>query len=100
MQKVQPYQNNLRGACEKGREQDSSRDSSVYKDIRLQVLREVVWMKENGSSMIMNKLTKDQILIAISTLILLFTAMINWNIYSWLTLLAIIVILIAWYFKK
>jgi len=57
-------------------------------------------MKENGSSMIMNKLTKDQILIAISTLILLFTAMINWNIYSWLTLLAIIVILIAWYFKK
>jgi len=57
-------------------------------------------MKENGSSMIMNKLTKDQILIAISTVILLFTAMINWNIYSWLTLLAIIVILIAWYFKK
>jgi len=48
----------------------------------------------------MNKLTKDQILIAISTVILLFTAMINWNIYSWLTLLAIIVILIAWYFKK
>jgi len=57
-------------------------------------------MKENGSSMIMNKLTKDQILIAISTVILLFTAMINWNIYSWLTLLAIIVMLIAWYFKK
>jgi len=48
----------------------------------------------------MNKLTKDQILIAISTVILLFTAMITWNIYSWLTLLAIIVILIAWYFKN
>jgi len=57
-------------------------------------------MKQNGGSTIMNKLTKDQIMIAISTVILLFTAMINWNIYSWLTLLAIIVILIAWYFRK
>jgi len=57
-------------------------------------------MKEKGSSTNVNKLTKDQILVAISTVILLFTAMINWNIYSWLTLLAIIVILIAWYFKK
>ena len=35
--------------------------------------------RENGSSTIMNKLTKDQILIAISTVILLFTAMINWS---------------------
>jgi len=26
--------------------------------------------------------------------------MINWNIYSWLILIAIIIILIAWYFKK
>ncbi len=48
----------------------------------------------------MNKLTKDQIMIAISTVILLFTAMIDWNIYSWLILLEIIVILIAWYSRK
>lgn len=48
----------------------------------------------------MNKLTRDQILTAISIIILLFTAMINWNIYSWLILVAIILILIAWYFKK
>jgi len=48
----------------------------------------------------MKKLTKDQILTSISIIILLFTAMINWNIYSWLILVAIIIILIAWYFKK
>ena len=48
----------------------------------------------------MSKLTKDQILTAISVIILLFSAMINWNIYSWLVLIAIIFILMAWYFKK
>jgi len=48
----------------------------------------------------MKKLTKDQILTSISIIILLFTAMINWNVYSWLILVAIIIILIAWYFKK
>lgn len=46
------------------------------------------------------KSTKDNIVTAISITILLFTAMINWNIYSWLILVAIILILIAWYFKK
>jgi len=48
----------------------------------------------------MAKLAKDEILTAIAITILLFTAMINWNIYSWLILVAIIVILIARYFKK
>ena len=48
----------------------------------------------------MSKLTKDQILTAISVIILLFSAMINWNTYSWLVLIAIIFILMAWYFKK
>jgi len=48
----------------------------------------------------MKKMTKDQILVAISTLILLFSAMINWNVYSWLVLIAVILILMAWYFKK
>ena len=48
----------------------------------------------------MSKLTKDQVLTAISVIILLFSAMINWNIYSWLVLIAIIFILMAWYFKK
>ncbi|MEM2082915.1 MAG: hypothetical protein QXY18_05890 [Nitrososphaerota archaeon] len=48
----------------------------------------------------MKKLTKDQILTSISIIMLLFTAMINWNVYSWLILIAIIIILIAWYFKK
>jgi len=48
----------------------------------------------------MNKLSKDKIVTAISIILLLFTAMINWNIYSWLILIAIILILSAWYFKK
>ena len=45
------------------------------------------------------KLTKDEILTAIVIIILLFTAMINWNVYSWLIFVAIVIILIAWYFK-
>jgi len=50
--------------------------------------------------MLMNKMTRDQILTAIVVILLLFTAMINWNIYSWLILVAIILILFAWYFRK
>jgi len=48
----------------------------------------------------MNKMTRDQILTAIVVILLLFTAMINWNIYSWLILIAIILILFAWYVRK
>lgn len=48
----------------------------------------------------MKKLSKDQILTTISIILLFFTAMVNWNIYSWLILAAIILVLIAWYFKK
>lgn len=47
----------------------------------------------------LKKLNKDEILTAVAVAILLFTAMINWNIYSWLVLLATIVILAAWYFR-
>ena len=45
-------------------------------------------------------MTKDEILIAIAVVILLFSAMIDWNVYSWLILIGIIVILIAWYSRK
>lgn len=48
----------------------------------------------------MDKLTKDQIVMIISIIILLLTAMINWNIYSWLILAAIIMIVAAWYIKS
>ena len=48
----------------------------------------------------MNALTKDQVVVMISVIILLFTAMINWNIYSWLILVAIIMIVTAWYIKN
>jgi len=44
-------------------------------------------------------LTKDEILTAIVIVILLFTAMVNWNIYSWLIFVAIVIILITWYSK-
>jgi len=45
-------------------------------------------------------MTKDEILTAIAVFILLFSAMIDWNVYSWLILVGIIVILFAWYFRK
>jgi len=48
----------------------------------------------------MRKMTKDEILTAISVVILLFTAMVNWNLYSWLILLATITVLFAWYFRS
>ncbi|MCW3974915.1 MAG: hypothetical protein NWE86_01565 [Candidatus Bathyarchaeota archaeon] len=48
----------------------------------------------------MGTLIKDQIVVIISVIILLFTAMINWNIYSWLILVAISLIVIAWYIKS
>jgi len=53
-----------------------------------------------GIETTMNKLSKDKILTTISIILLLFTAMIKWNIYLWLTLGAIILILFAGYFKK
>ena len=40
-------------------------------------------------------MTKDEILTAISIILLMFTAMVNWNIYSWLILGAIIIALFA-----
>ncbi|MDD5502189.1 MAG: hypothetical protein PHH26_01860 [Candidatus Thermoplasmatota archaeon] len=43
---------------------------------------------------------KDDILMLIAIVILLASAMINWTILSWLTLLGVMVLLFAWYFKK
>jgi len=45
-------------------------------------------------------MTKHNVLIAIAVFILLVSAMIEWNVYSWLILVGIIVILFAWYFRK
>ena len=45
-------------------------------------------------------MTKDEILTAIAVIILLFSAMIDWNIYSGLILVGIVVFLFAWYFRK
>lgn len=43
---------------------------------------------------------KDEILTSFAVIILLFTALIDWNLYSWFILVGIIFILFAWYFKK
>ncbi|MFH1225511.1 MAG: hypothetical protein V1676_06945 [Candidatus Diapherotrites archaeon] len=48
----------------------------------------------------MANFTKDHILTTAAVVLLLFTAMIDWNIYSWLILVAVIAILAAWYFRK
>lgn len=48
----------------------------------------------------MAKFTKDQIMTTAAVVLLLFTAMIDWDIYSWLILVAVIAILAAWYFRK
>lgn len=42
-------------------------------------------------------MTREEILTAIAVTILLFTAIVNWNIYSWLIFVVIVIILIAWY---
>jgi len=45
-------------------------------------------------------MTKNETLTIIAVLLLLFSAMITWNIYSLLIFLAIILILTAWYLNQ
>jgi len=47
----------------------------------------------------MRKFKKEDAILAISIIILLFSAMIEWNVYSWLVLVGIILVLLAWYKK-
>jgi uncharacterized membrane protein len=54
-------------------------------------------IKPTKNNMLKNK---DQILISIAVFILLLTTMINWTVYSWLVLAAVIILLFAWYFKR
>jgi 4-hydroxybenzoate polyprenyltransferase len=46
------------------------------------------------------KIKKDEAMTIAAALILLFTAMIEWNSFSFLMLLAVVLILSAWYFKR
>ena len=48
----------------------------------------------------MKKMDKEKALTAVAISILLFTALIDWNIYSWLILVGVILILLGWYKKK
>ena len=43
---------------------------------------------------------RGEILTTVAILILLFTALIDWNIYSWLILVGIVIILFTWYGRK
>jgi hypothetical protein len=42
---------------------------------------------------------KDEILTIVSILILVFTALITWTVMSYLILLAVVLLILAWYFK-
>jgi hypothetical protein len=44
--------------------------------------------------------SKDDYLIAYSILLLVVTGLINWNIYSWFALLAIMLLISVWYLRK
>ncbi len=48
----------------------------------------------------MKEFSKDDILTAVAILILFVTAMITFTIFSWLVLVAIILLLIAWYYRS
>jgi hypothetical protein len=47
----------------------------------------------------MKRMSKDDILTTVAILLLFITAMITFTIYSWLMLVAIILLLIAWYYR-
>ena len=70
----------------------------THSSMRVQIVYHLI--REVGLAWIVTELTKDEILSLVAIVILLFTAMVNWNIYSWLLLLAIILVLTAWYFRK
>lgn len=48
----------------------------------------------------LSKMDKDDYLTAFSVLLLLFTGLIDWNVYSWLVLLGIVLLILGWYFRK
>lgn len=43
---------------------------------------------------------KDDLLSSFAVILLLFTALVDWNIYSWLILVAVVMILMGWYLRK
>ncbi len=59
-----------------------------------------LFMSLLGKQRSMTQLTKDDILTAIAILILFFTTMITFTIYSWLVLVAIILLCVAWYYRS
>lgn len=63
---------------------------------------EAIWRKYkamNHMFVSVAEMSKDQILTTASIVMLLFTALLDWNVYSWLILVAIIFVLMAWYHK-
>jgi hypothetical protein len=58
-------------------------------------IKALLFRKQGGGRM-----NKDEIFTSIAVIVLLFTAFIDWSIYSWLILIGIIAIMVAWYFRR
>ena len=43
---------------------------------------------------------KDDVISSLAVVLLMFTALIEWNVYSWLILVAIVMILTSWYLRR
>jgi hypothetical protein len=65
----------------------------------------MVMQHDYGSALLnhygtMKQISKDDILTTVAILLLFITAMITFTIYSWLVLVAIMLLLIAWYYRS
>ena len=59
----------------------------------------MIMIPPNKIGEVMEPVSKDDILTAIAILILFVAAMITFTVYSWLVLLAIILVIFAWYYR-
>jgi hypothetical protein len=72
--------------------------SKVFERIEKKEYNSVFTLQKQKDAM--KSPSKDDILTALALIILLFSAMVTWTISSWIILVAIIIIAIAWYFRK
>ncbi|MDD1678506.1 MAG: hypothetical protein LUO93_04900 [Methanomicrobiales archaeon] len=60
----------------------------------------MIMIPPNKIGVVMEHVSKDDILTAITILILFIAAMITFTVYSWLVLLAIILVIFSWYYRS
>ena len=63
--------------------------------LRISIKRNIVL---HGCEIVIMK--KDDLLSSFAVILLLFTALIDWNISSWLILVAVVMIFTGWYLRK